>query len=628
MEKDLLYGKNIAAGSYGVMGFQWGFNDTVQGGKTPTTAAPMSINGQPIGLGAIDDELWNKTFGCSMDGYLSLINGINLASTKTAVLGFNDTFKLNGNFDLAFPSIKNSNIYEKISINDKEVQQVQYVASKATASDAASSISSYGEVEDVRTIGIRSPLMSCGWGKTVALRPTDPAPSSPTVENDDAHKLDRAGWKSGHVDWRWDSRRGVWAAWNDMIVDERDSSPFGTLVFGANSLIFPALVATWSDAFVVRTNITDAGFIPVEPSFDLLKGSPEYSKTAEIYTHLDHGWFDKTTNITAPLNSIFTIVDNACHSVGDEITIGDDVKRVGDSIDLKSTVHFNTGQKDGPISFNDNLPTVGTVFVGDMFNFDPAGCGPWRPAITFTDAGLCQLIGEPIGELVWNDQNLATRQVAFCNNVFEWIEQLHLNVEGQLLTGDGSEVDLVPFGCIPPFGNVSPITNIIGYNCDVAHTVDCLMERDKVIKQRLSDHISLVRELSILDDSRVVNNLSVAVFFALQELTNNINNALQNIALQLAENCSCFVAPPVIQSPSLGVDPFDVTNPPAIFDIPDCDSPLLEIPEFSCDLNCRPIVLNAPCTDRDKVSIGRPCLPLEDWPEPGPIVGIPPRGVL
>ena len=182
-EKDILYGKNFGVNGYSIMGFQWGFNDLPQGGKTPTTAAPMSINNNTVGLGATDDFAWNKTYGCSMDSFLSLVSGPAIVATEANVLSYDIDFRLNGPYEKSFPNISNSNLYKQILINNKLLQQVQFAASRTLSTDASTAVDTHGYTSDVRSIGFRIPQMACGWGKTVGLRPTDPAPSVPTIEN-------------------------------------------------------------------------------------------------------------------------------------------------------------------------------------------------------------------------------------------------------------------------------------------------------------------------------------------------------------------------------------------------------------------------------------------------------------
>src|SRR5690606_24554166 len=119
-----------------------------------------------------------------------------------------------------FPNASNMNIYKRAVVEGKEYQQIQYVVSKDTVREASAAVGFYGDVDETRGIGIRMPSIVGGWGVGVDLLPTDPSPELENFSvNSDAHKLDRATWKYGPLDLRWDDRRKVWAAYNDMIVD-------------------------------------------------------------------------------------------------------------------------------------------------------------------------------------------------------------------------------------------------------------------------------------------------------------------------------------------------------------------------------------------------------------------------
>ena len=64
------------------------------------------------------------------------------------------------------------------------------------------------EVENIRGVGLRSPMVLTGWGFDVDGKPV---PGDGTNFNSDAFK-NPANWKSGPLDVRWDDERKVWAA--------------------------------------------------------------------------------------------------------------------------------------------------------------------------------------------------------------------------------------------------------------------------------------------------------------------------------------------------------------------------------------------------------------------------------
>ena len=74
------------------------------------------------------------------------------------------------------------------------------------------------EIENVRTVGFRSPMMLSGWGFDMAKLPV-PYTSSDPNNFDPELVRDRTLWKSGPLHVPWDEERQVWnAAGPDIIV--------------------------------------------------------------------------------------------------------------------------------------------------------------------------------------------------------------------------------------------------------------------------------------------------------------------------------------------------------------------------------------------------------------------------
>lgn len=67
------------------------------------------------------------------------------------------------------------------------------------------------EVEQIRSIGLRSPVVLTGWGYDTAGNPVPAATGDATEFHEDAFK-DPTLWKSGPIDVRWNDSRKVWQA--------------------------------------------------------------------------------------------------------------------------------------------------------------------------------------------------------------------------------------------------------------------------------------------------------------------------------------------------------------------------------------------------------------------------------
>jgi hypothetical protein len=82
------------------------------------------------------------------------------------------------------------------------------------------SVNKNTNITEVRTVGLRGPILVSGWGYDIAGKP---APAK-KKEGDDSFKFspklgfDRAEWKTGPVDLMWDDERQVWAGGLPMLM--------------------------------------------------------------------------------------------------------------------------------------------------------------------------------------------------------------------------------------------------------------------------------------------------------------------------------------------------------------------------------------------------------------------------
>lgn len=477
--EDSLIGQNIGKQGFSISGTQFGIPGEPEGGKTPTTAAPMAINNQHAGLYADEDSVWKSTFGSSLDSYLTLYNGTFL---RRSIDEMNPSFISAGGgiFKEAMTNAEDDNLYDKIN----GVQQIQYVASKDTASDGADSLDDFGGISEARGLGIRLPMMAAGWGRKVNLLPTDPSPSEDENgrKNDGAHKLDRASWKHGPVDLRWDPIRGVWTAFNDMIADHQEVG-IGTWLHGTNSLAeggFPFVRGKLEDLIWVRKTKDTEDNDPLSDT----------DSTAKSMIHLEARFFDEQENGSAPLSSIFCVPHRTTsdfHNTRPETSLGEEITGEDLRIDIKSRVHFiNEYDKemDGPIFFNNSAPIIEENYGNEAFYFAAAEeqneiigfhrfdrqSGSW---VVATPIEECELVGNHFKSLVENDARVAVESARVLAKINEFATNTKNTING--IAGALAGVDSCIIAGINNYGNT--INNgLTAIQDDTTSTFDVLAE--------------------------------------------------------------------------------------------------------------------------------------------------------
>ncbi|MHA2063169.1 MAG: hypothetical protein ACXABY_02190 [Candidatus Thorarchaeota archaeon] len=387
---DFIKGINFPLQTYAWSGSQFGSSLDAVNGKRATDSSPMIITSQPPGASAKNDVSWQLTFGASHDCVFTLFNGKFFNETSL----FEIPKSLAGIYRDSIGT-GDDNIYEKVG----DVQQIQYVVSKTTAKEGRDAETYGDDVDEARGIGMRIPLMAGGWGRTIGMRPTDPQPSEDTTKrrNDEEHKLARETWKYGPIDLRWDGRRGVWGAWNDLIADHEGQN-LGTLVFSTNSDTacgFPYLKGRLEDAWRVLKTLKFASVVG--------DGS-DTQQSAEITTHTEHSWSHFTNGIHyyAPLNSTFII-----HRGDDKTTCGSEVSISAPQIEILTGTYFHKDNEfDGPICFSSDDIEIEDL-VGCM-KFDGA---QWIPTVPFDP---CERVGFELNVLWENDKVLAEKIIEVC----------------------------------------------------------------------------------------------------------------------------------------------------------------------------------------------------------------------
>ena len=419
----------------------------------PTDGPPMIIVDTPPGVFGSD---WIKTYGASRDAYLTIINGTFLQTSM-------DDITIEGIYKEGSVNAVDDNLWKPAIIPEGSVQQIQYMVSKATIDEASAAVESYGEINEVRGIGLRIPSIAGGWGRTIDGRPTDPEPTDDGSKrkNDESHKVARETWKYGPVEYRWDYRKGVWSAYNELIADH-ENEDMGTWVFSTNPDIddgFPFLRGRLDDVFWVRRTF---GLKDTD-------GTVEGVQTGEVMTHLEHKWFDETEDGAAKLSSIFIIPHresasddpDACHQKAEDTQeLGVEITADCERIDIKHDVHFfKELDVDGPIKFGRKVSELdddlccfnprAKLFVGEMIFLDepleicssvgsiggssvsavdegePESC-KWLPSVQIDE---CQLMGEHMVKLVTNDMNIAARISEVCNTITDYTGDLATSLD-------------------------------------------------------------------------------------------------------------------------------------------------------------------------------------------------------
>lgn len=435
--KDKLLGINMPRQGYAIQGSDYA--------TTKGKDAPMIINLHTPGIFGDD---WINTYGASLDSFLAIVDGFKIVESV-------ETISVDGVYKDGFPNMKTENVWSKIKhSNSPEVpiQQIQYVVSGGDIEVGKTRVDNFGELFNTRGLCVRAPMMLFGYGRTKDMLPLTKDDDNERLNSEDS-KLDRSLWKGGTLDARWDERRNVWAAWQDIIVDHEDVG-LGTTVFSTNPDTdkgFPYLKGKLEDVWWVRQ--TDA--------LKNTDGKIEGQQTAEIMTHLKHKFFDEDTDGSAKLDTVFIIPhsdaseeDDACHKKGDERILGDETTGDGLFIDIRSTAHFwKEDEICGPIKFGEKKSELGDTisclnenahfFTGEMIFIDEAiiscasrdqanrpisppsldkGVGEkppceWVPAIQIDE---CELMGGHFGSLVRNDIAIVNKVDEICVAINDW----------------------------------------------------------------------------------------------------------------------------------------------------------------------------------------------------------------
>ncbi|MBV1929854.1 MAG: hypothetical protein KUG81_10145 [Gammaproteobacteria bacterium] len=464
----------------------------------------------PPGANAGSDDSWSQTYGASMDAYLSLLDGGTM---------FDNIAESFGNFDAPYrdglPLATNSNLYEPID----DRQQIQFMAGGDSVAQARAP-SGPLVPNEIRSIGLRAPTQMVGWGKTVAMRPTDPDPGDVRV-NDDEHKMDRSTWKVGPLDARWDERRKTWRAFNDLIADEYAQS-LGTPVFSTNpdsACGFPFMRGFIQDVWAVRKTWREQSTTGLDS---------DLTQSAHVCTKLNGLAIGNTSEgeLVGKWSEVLTIT-NTCSATSKFGKCGSEVTIDGTMAILANALFYN-GTQAGPISFTAS-PPADDVLLGSMYFVGVGNCGEWVPGVTPDD--ICTAAGAQFSFTFDNDKALQIAIETLCKSGVKY-NRTHRKELAQFVQRDIAE-DLQ----------------------DVRITSDGFVKIEDWTATIIASINAAVQGAVVQGVNSLATSTQAALDLVVATLIALMNAGFAQMAANLLENCGCTISAYVAEAPSIVLTP-------------------------------------------------------------------------
>jgi hypothetical protein len=118
-----------------------------------------------------------------------------------------------------FPSCEDLDPYFTTMIKDA-IKKVDFVAANNSSKGESTDLqikkaNRKSEIDEVKTIGLRGPMMLSGFGIDIAGNPVPSDPDDITKINDEA--LNRNNWNTGPVNLMWDKERKIWSGGLEVI---------------------------------------------------------------------------------------------------------------------------------------------------------------------------------------------------------------------------------------------------------------------------------------------------------------------------------------------------------------------------------------------------------------------------
>lgn len=462
--------------TYGWSGTQWGpSSDSEKNAKSPTSKPPMIVTSQPPGAAAIDDETWGKTFGATHDCVLSILNGTFIEESTSSQT-------ITGIYKDAMPHLQDMSLLRDAKPEDGDpVQQVQYMVSKKTVAEAqaVALTSNAGTESEIRSIGMRMPMMMAGWGKTIALRPTDPEPTKDDNKrkNDEEHKLARETWKHGAVDLRWDERRGVWAGWNDLIADNEGQN-LGTFIFSTNPDTesgFPFIRGRLEDFLTVRGTKTLSAFGKISDT----------ATTGGAYIKLQALTLDTSNDFTGSFSQVLVNHDNFNDVEDDSIAgekIGSEETKMGGTYISSGARFYHSPTHRTNIAFTEAEVNPDNEIVGIMKKAPASLGGGWRPVI---ELGIC---GDSQAPLINNPLTLPFSNL-FANDL-----QLDGAIDSLAAVINGITFKPGGGGSINGFATINLSTVAQSASTADQNIADSILAQMEVLAKACEEQITLARQ--------------------------------------------------------------------------------------------------------------------------------------
>lgn len=175
--------------------------------------------------------------GCGQEQIMTPINVPKVPEGDSPMPGFRPPAQVeelsNGTFDKKHVGPTNKELNPYFGLNVKTDFQV--VVHNDSLDDLNIQRKNHDQLNSVRTLAFRGPMMISGWGYDVCDKPV-PANSSGQMDTDCA--TDRSLWKTGPLDVKWDDERQVWSGGPHIVEGllttkiSKPSSPSQPTEFG------------------------------------------------------------------------------------------------------------------------------------------------------------------------------------------------------------------------------------------------------------------------------------------------------------------------------------------------------------------------------------------------------------
>jgi len=185
------------------------------------------VEGDQINLSDAAGFCFNSlfaSFGCSEDQKWSPIGTRSAKGENDSGIYFQLPVEIpeesNGKFlDGVFPSSNDLDPYFSALIKDA-IEKVDFVAANNSSRGESTDLqikkaNRNSIVDEIKTIGLRGPMMLSGFGIDIAGNPVPHDPDDITKINDEA--LSRNNWVTGPVNLMWDKERKIWSGGLEVI---------------------------------------------------------------------------------------------------------------------------------------------------------------------------------------------------------------------------------------------------------------------------------------------------------------------------------------------------------------------------------------------------------------------------